>query len=25
VIQVTSRVVVSRGNTEADVVWREVF
>jgi hypothetical protein len=25
VVQVTSRVVVQRGNTEADVVWREVF
>ena len=25
VVQVTSRVVVSRGNTEAEVVWREVF
>ena len=25
VVQVTSRVVVSRGNTEATVVWREVF
>jgi type II secretory pathway component PulK len=25
VVQVTSRVVVSRGNTGADVVWREVF
>jgi len=25
VIQVTSRVVVSRGNNEAQVVWREVF
>jgi len=25
VIQVTSRVVVSRGNNEATVVWREVF
>jgi hypothetical protein len=23
--QVTSRVVVSRGNTGAEVVWREVF
>jgi type II secretory pathway component PulK len=25
VVQVTSRVVVSRGNTEATVIWREVF
>jgi type II secretory pathway component PulK len=25
VVQVTSRVVVSRGNTGAEVVWREVF
>ncbi len=25
VIQVTSRVVVSRGNNEAQVVWREIF
>lgn len=25
VVQVTSRVVVSRGNSEATVVWREVF
>jgi len=25
VVQVTSRVVVSRGNTEATVTWREVF
>ncbi len=25
VVQVTSRVVVSRGNSEAEVVWREVF
>jgi len=25
VVQVTSRVVVSRGNNEATVVWREVF
>jgi len=25
VIQVTSRVVVSRGNTEAIVIWRELF
>jgi len=25
VVQVTSRVVVTRGNTEASIVWREVF
>jgi hypothetical protein len=25
VVQVTSRVVVSRGNTGATVIWREVF
>ena len=25
VVQVTSRVVVTRGNTEATVVWREIF
>jgi type II secretory pathway component PulK len=25
VVQVTSRVLIQRGNTEAEVVWREVF